>query len=145
MKVMFTLDLSEDEQRAIAHDLGDAAVASRESAQRWARQKIEAVLHALVRVYLAKRDLQDEEGIRVEDLRIERWRSTDSVADPDNAVRILHLPSRVVVESSERVSFHENRKRAMDKLREWLRLEREGLCPICHYPVNSGPCQRSHP
>jgi hypothetical protein len=145
MKVMFTLDLSEDEQRAIAHDLGDTELASRESAQRWARQKIEAVLYVLVQDYRAKQDLQDEERIRVKDLSIERWRSTDSVADPANAVRILHLPSRIVVESSERVSFHENRKYALAKLRARLAEERAGMCPICHYPANSGPCQRLHP
>jgi hypothetical protein len=79
-----------------------------------------------------------------EDLRIERWRSTGSVGDPSNAVRILHVPSGNIVESSERGSYHLNRRRALDKLRLRLEEEKAGICPICKYPVNSGPCQRSH-
>ncbi len=80
-----------------------------------------------------------------EDLRIERWRSMGSVGDPANAVRILHVPSGIVMESSERGSYHLNRRRALDKLRARLAEEKAGLCPICKYPVNSGACQRSHP
>ena len=81
--------------------------------------------------------------LRKDDLRIERW--PGSVDGPYNAVRILHIPSQNVVESSERVSFEENRHRAMEKLRARLADERDGLCPICHCKLNSGPCQRSHP
>jgi hypothetical protein len=85
----------------------------------------------------------NEIELRQDDLRIERW--PGSVDGPYNAVRILHIPSQNVVESSERVSFEENRHRAMEKLRARLADERDGLCPICHCKLNSGPCQRSHP
>jgi hypothetical protein len=154
MKVMFTLEFSEDERLAIAHERGDIELGSRdgvpslaslESVQNWARRKIEAAIYGLVQEYKAKQDLENEELIQVSDLKIERWRSTGSVADDANAVRILHVPSRIVVESSERAPFLENRRCAMAKLRERLADEKAGLCPICHYPVNSGPCQRSHP
>jgi len=145
MKVMFTLEFSDDERMAIANERGETELVSRDSVQNWVRKKIEAILCVMVRDHQAKYGLKDDNEIQVADLHIERWRSTGSVADDANAVRILHLPSQNVVISSECVSFHENRKLAMEKLRARLADERAGICPICHFPVNSGPCQRNHP
>jgi protein subunit release factor B len=146
MKVSVTFDLSESERCALARQVGEERPAAREAIQQWVRKTVQSTLDVLVQEHVAMEGVETDAEIRAADLRIQRFRSPDSrVNQADNAVRIEHLPSRIVVESADAVPWHENRRRAMEQLQERLRLERDGLCPICRYPANSGPCQRSHP
>lgn len=145
MRVEIALDLSEDELAAVGQRIGQGQPLSLVDVKRWVRRTVRAALDGAVDEMQAMRACPDERAFPEGDLRIERWRATGSVADPANAVRILHVPSRIVVESSERGSFYENRRRALDKLRARLDEERAGICPICKHPANSGTCQRSHP